>query len=171
MSSSSLGESVCPRDELADVATDQQLHPQSFVFTSPLTGGQNYNRTAFEADLPAIEFATGCDTLTGSGCTNPPPGAAFYPLYTTTSNKNACAWREGGTHMPGTANTFGGTSTTEYGNLVQLFYPPFPGAPGTVGVFEDFRNVLSKSPCSSPRSCRSRSRPKRRWLPRSGSSH
>ena len=134
---------------LTDVATDQQLHPQSFVFTSPLTGGQNYNRTAFEADLPAIEFATGCDTLTGSGCTNPPPGAAFYPLYTTTSNKNACAWREGGTHMPGTANTFGGTSTTEYGNLVQLFYPPFPGAPGTVGVFEDFRNVLSKSPCSS----------------------
>ena len=50
-----------------DTTTDQQLHPQSFVVTSPLTGGQNYSRVAFEADLPAIEFLVGCDVTTGAG--------------------------------------------------------------------------------------------------------
>ena len=60
---------------LEDVSADHQLHSESFLFTSPLSGGLNYERVAFEADLPAIEFAVGCDTLTGAGCTNPPPGA------------------------------------------------------------------------------------------------
>ncbi len=132
-----------------NATTEQQLHPQSFVVTSPLTGGQNYSRMAFEADLPAIEFATGCDTSTGSGCVNPPPGAAFYPLYTTTGTGGACAWREGGTHMPGTTNTFGGSSTTEYGPLLQLYYPAFPGGFPAGTAYEDFRQVLASNPCTS----------------------
>src|SRR5262249_58020775 len=42
---------------LANPSLDQQLHAGSFVFTSPLSGGLNYERVALEADLPAIEFA------------------------------------------------------------------------------------------------------------------
>jgi hypothetical protein len=133
---------------LADAAQDHRLHSESFQFTSPLSGGQNYERVAFEADLPAIEFLVGCDTTTGVGCVNPPPGSNFYPLYSTRGS-NGCAWQEGGTHIPGTTNTFGGTSTAEYGPLIQLVYPDFPGFPGTFPFYEDFRNVLSSNPCPS----------------------
>jgi len=45
---------------------------------------QNFSRVAFEADIPAIEDSSVCDVLTGKGCTNPPPGAVFYPIYSTT---------------------------------------------------------------------------------------
>jgi hypothetical protein len=132
---------------LATAATDHQLHAESFVYTSPTTGGNNYDRVAFEADLPAIELS--CDTNTGVGCVNPPPGASFYPIYSTRGT-SACGWQEGGTHIPGTVNTFGGTSTAEYGPLVPLVYPPAPGLnSNTAFFFEDFRNVLANNPCSS----------------------
>jgi hypothetical protein len=133
---------------LADATRDHQLHSESMVFTSPLSGGLNYERIAFEADLPAIEFLVGCNTTTGAGCSNPPPGSNFYPLYSTRGT-SACAWQEGGTHIPGTTNTFGGTSSSEYGPLLALVYADFPGSPGTFPAFEDFRNVLSSNPCPS----------------------
>jgi hypothetical protein len=136
---------------LADVSADQQLHSGSFLFTSPLSGGLNYERVAFEADLPRIEaadFGGVCDRLTGVGCTNPPPGANFYPIYSTTGSAGACAWQEGGTFIPGTTNTFGGTSTTEYGSLLPLVYAPAPGR-GQVTRFNDFRDVMSSNPCTS----------------------
>jgi hypothetical protein len=111
----------------------------------------NYERVAFEADLPRIEaadFGGVCDRLTGDGCTNPPPGAAFYPIYSTTGTGGDCAWQEGGTFIPGTTNTFGGTSTAEYGDLLPLVYAPAIGR-GQVTRFNDFRNVLSTNPCDS----------------------
>jgi hypothetical protein len=126
---------------LADPVRDRQVHAESVLFTSPLTNGRNYERMAFEADLPAIEFLVGCDTSTGIGCFSPPPGADFYPIFSTTG-KNGCGWREGGVHMPGTTNTFGGTATSEFGPLLALDY-----ADGT--FYEDFRNVLSSNPCPS----------------------
>ena len=79
---------------------------------------------------------------------NPPPGSAFYPIYSTRGT-NACAWQEGGTFIPGTTNTFGGSPTIEYGSLIPLVYADFPGEPGTAPFFEDFRNVLSSNPCPS----------------------
>ncbi len=48
-----------------------RLHPTSVRFSSPLTGEDynvQYNRVAFETDLPATEFAT-CNNFTGAGCT------------------------------------------------------------------------------------------------------
>ena len=79
---------------------DKKLHPSSVLFTSPVFGaGQNYSRVAFEADLPRIEaadFGGNCDRLTGTNCVNPPPGANFYPIYTTgihrspTRRRTAC---------------------------------------------------------------------------------
>ena len=130
----------------ANPVLDQLLHPQSILFTSPLTNGHDYQRAAFETDLPAIEFLQGCDTSTGAGCSNPPHGAAFYPFFSTTTAGGTCAWREGGRFMPGTTNLFGGSSTAEFGSLLSLYYPPEPGFPAG-SFFEDYRNVLPGNPC------------------------
>ncbi len=73
-------------------------------------------------------------------------GANFYPIYTTNIGSNGCQWQLGGTNIPGTANTFGGTPAAEYGSLLKLYYP-VPG--GTVGRYNDFRNVLSSNPCAA----------------------
>ena len=51
----------------------------------------------------------------------------------------------GGTHIPGTTRTFGGTSTAEFGPLLFLTYP----GPGFTPIHRtnDFRRVLSNNPC------------------------
>jgi hypothetical protein len=128
---------------------DRQLHPEPIRFTSPRFvashhGRQNYQRVAFEADLPAIESS--CDVSSGTGCSNPPPGANFYPLFSTArvEHGNNCVWQFGGNRIPGTTNTFGGTSTAEFGPLLFLTYP-VPG--GSVSNALDYRRVLSKNPC------------------------
>ena len=43
---------------LRNAARDRRLHPRSVLFSSPtFNGGRNYDRVAFEADLPRIEAA------------------------------------------------------------------------------------------------------------------
>ena len=122
--------------------------PDPIVFTSPLFNGtSNYSRVAFEADLPRIEaadFGGSCNRTTGVGCTNPPPGANFYPIFSTGTLAGQCVWQEGGAAIPGTTNTFGGNSTAEFGPLFQLFYP-IPG--GVVRRYNNFRNTLTTNPC------------------------
>jgi len=147
---------------LADATADQQLHPSSILFTSPLftnssSGAQqNYERLAFEADLPRIESNTNppcqrhvsnpADSSPGSGCVNPPKGANFYPFFSTRGGKN-CTWQLGGGNIPGTDNTFGGSSTAEFGPLLELAYPAAT-PPGSVTVrFNNFRQVFSSNPC------------------------
>jgi hypothetical protein len=144
---------------------ERRLAPEPVRFTSPLfNGDQNYSRVAFEADLPRIEAAP-CSRRTGLGCTNPPAGAQFYPLYTTASslsvglvgagrrvrnggnedNASGCAWQFGGANIVGTTNTFGGTSATVFGTTpLRLVYP---GVLGPLVRFNDFRSVLSNNPC------------------------
>ena len=56
-----------------------------------------------------------------------------------------CVWQFGGARIPGTTNTFGGTSTTEYGPLLQLTYPGANFTPFT--RFNNFRRVLDNNPC------------------------
>jgi hypothetical protein len=133
-----------------DPRRDRRLHPRSVLFTSPtFNGGRNYSRVAFEADLPRIEaadFGGNCDRSTGANCVNPPPGANFYPIFTTRdSHAVGCQWQLGGTHIPGTTRTFGGTSTAEFGPLLFLTYP----GPGFTPIHRtnDFRRVLSNNPC------------------------
>ncbi|HEX9599420.1 MAG TPA: hypothetical protein VF963_08590 [Gaiellaceae bacterium] len=134
---------------------DKKYHPSPVTFTSPLFNlTQNYDRVAFEADLPRIEaadFGGSCNRFTGTGCTNPPPGANFYPIYSTgtsTQNPSAnghCVWQFGGPYLKGTANTFGGNSTAEYGPLLFSFYPnPNPAIRRRAN---NFRNVLGSNPC------------------------
>jgi len=133
----------------ANPITDALFHPQSFVVTSPLTNGHNYEQAAFETDLPAIEFVQGCDIATGANCTNPPRGALFYPFYSTTVKGGTCAWREGGRFMPGTANTFGGSSQAEYGSLLFNYAAAAPFFPVAGTYTFNYRNVLSNNPCPS----------------------
>src|SRR5215472_12560587 len=147
---------VAPAERL-----DDALHVP-VLFTSPLFtdsnthATQNYDRIAFEVDLPRIEFVTNpacqrhlsnpADPSPGSGCVNPPAGAGFYPLFTTRGGNGSCTWQLGGTNNPGTKETFGGTSTAEFGPLLALAYP----APnGVTLIFNDFRQILSSNPCPS----------------------
>jgi hypothetical protein len=131
---------------------DKKVHPSPVKFSSPkfqpTAGGppQQYNRVGFETDLPGIE--PGCNTVTGANCFNPPQGAQFYPIYTTTTGSPAnCRWQLGGANLAPTENTFGGTSFLEYGPLLQLLYPV---AGNTAQLFyEDFRQVLASNPCVS----------------------
>jgi hypothetical protein len=135
---------------------DRKLHPTPVLFTSPLTrhGTRNYSTVAFEADLPRIEASDSqdnppfCDTTTGANCVNPPNGANFYPFYSTTSANGTCTWQEGGDFIPGTINDFGGSSTTEYGQLLKTVYPVAgPSGPTTVTRFNNFNSGDMKNPC------------------------
>jgi hypothetical protein len=139
---------------LPNATQDASLHPSSVLFTSPLTNGQNYSQVAFEADLPRIEFATSppcqrhlanpADPNPGAGCVNPPVGADFYPIFTTRSTGTGCIWQLGGPLIPGTTQTFGGNSATEYGTSpLALFYPAADGA--AQYIYEDFRHIVTNT--------------------------
>jgi hypothetical protein len=141
---------------LKNTTTDAALHATPILFTSPLFNGtKNYDRVAFETDLPRVEFATtpACqrhvsnpsDPSPGSGCVNPAPGTSFYPFFTTGTSGGQCIWQEGGNFIPGTTNNFGGTSAAEYGNLQDQLYPRT--GPGVQGIYETFHNTLSSNPC------------------------
>jgi hypothetical protein len=130
---------------------DQKLHPTPVMFTSPLTdhGTKNYSTIAFETDLPDIESAQDnpplCDRTTGANCVNPPSGAAFYPFYSTTNANGTCQWQEGGPFIPGTINDFGGSSTSEYGPLLQTVYPVAGNT--TILRYNNFNSGDMRNPC------------------------
>jgi hypothetical protein len=143
---------------LRDPRKDAKLHPSPVRFTSAATnnGTTPFETIAFEADLPAIETANAqdnppfCSTVTGAGCVNPPNGAAFYPLYTIGTFAGTCQFQQGGPFIPGTTNTFGGSSTTEYGPLLSMVFPSVVnGAPGVITRFENFNSGDMPNPCPS----------------------
>jgi hypothetical protein len=134
----------------SDILRDPLIRPTPILFTSPRFRGPsgtllNYENIAFETDLPLIEST--CDVLTGAGCVNPPVGAQFYPIYTTTEpfSPHQCYWQLGGANIPSTLDKFGGTSATQYGGLITL---AFPTNVGPLFLFEDFRQILA-NPCTS----------------------
>ncbi|MGH6795970.1 MAG: hypothetical protein ACREDH_12450, partial [Methylocella sp.] len=154
---------------LQDRGQDGRFNPRPVLFTSPLfrpdSGAEeqlrNYSRVGFETDLPNIEDPTfspnnNCNISTGSGCVNPPNGANFYPIYSTRGgdgdrdrdDDGSCAWQLGGPYIPGTKNKFGGTSTAEYGALLQLTYADVGG---TISQYQDFRQILPNNPCKAKR--------------------
>jgi hypothetical protein len=135
-----------------------QLHPTSILFTSPLTGNgyhTNYQRVAFEADLPRIETAGAstspylCNRNTGDGCTLIPSTddgapAAFYPFFSIGSANGKCVWQLGN-HIPGSKNDF--HQNQQYGTLLNLSYTGIGGAPIT--RYNNFRQILSSNPCKA----------------------
>jgi hypothetical protein len=152
---------------LANHDTDATLHAAPVTFTSPLfkgpgeSGLRNYQRVAFETDLPRIEGAdsspnNACqrhafnpmDPSPGSGCVDPPNGASFYPFYSAVNQTGNCVWQLGDAHLANVINNFGGSAPSEYGELTLLRYP----APGNTvqGLLEDFRHILNNNPCGTP---------------------
>jgi len=132
------------------VARDLTTHPEPIMFTSPVFVGpsgalQNYDQVAFEANLPGIDI--NCGVLTGKGCHNPPQGASFYPIFSTTVDQSrVCYWQLGGPNIQGMLNNFGGTPTAEYGGPDRLFYPDF-------GYFsiQNYHRALDNNPCLAVR--------------------
>jgi hypothetical protein len=131
---------------------DRQLHPTPVLFTSPLANGHvQYSTIAFETDLPRLEASDSqdnppfCDVTTGANCVNPPNGAAFYPFFSTSFHNGTCTWQEGGDHIPGTINDFGGSSTAEYGPLLSEIFP-VPG-PAVSTRLENFNSGDRRNPC------------------------
>ena len=100
---------------------------------------------AAPAGPSAQQGAAIANVVTGANCTDPPPGANFYPIFTTTHNgPGACAWQEGGPFLPGTIDTFGGNAHSEYGGL---FLRIRPGAHFTPSkLYLDFQRELGNSP-------------------------
>jgi hypothetical protein len=76
---------------------------------------------------------------------NPPNGAQFYPFFTTGTANGTCVWQQGGGFIPGTTNTFGGSSTTEYGPLLQTVYPEAGFT--TKRLFNNFNSGDMANPC------------------------
>jgi hypothetical protein len=135
-------------------ARDRRLHPTPVTFTSPMSGGKQYEKVSFEADLPRIEAADlggTCDRQTGQNCVNPPPGAQFYPIYVAHTTEHHCVWQEGGKFLSG--NDFGGTSKTEYGPLLRTLYPGPGSNPGPhfrpLFLINNYRRNLNQNPCPS----------------------
>jgi hypothetical protein len=132
---------------------DRKLHPSPVMFTSPTTRDRNYSTVAFETDMPRIEASDSqanppfCNTTTGANCVNPPTGAQFYPIFSTTRSHDRCTWQEGGDFIPGTVNDFGGSSATEFGPLLLTVFP----AAGSVPVFrfENFNSGNMPNPCKA----------------------
>ncbi len=88
----------------------------------------------------------------------PPPGAEFYPVYTTAESQghghghehghdhgHDCVWHLGGPYLKDTTNTFGGNSTAEYGPLLLSNYMGVGFMP--VFRYNNFRQILNHNPC------------------------
>ena len=105
--------------------------------------------TEFGHAVPCQRHITNpADPNPGVGCVNPPPGANFYPFYSTTQIQGTCWWQQGGPYIPGTTNKFGGSAQAEYGPLRAIAYPTSPF--GTVTTrYNDFRSDRRSNPCPS----------------------
>jgi hypothetical protein len=151
-------------------ATDALTKPSPIRFTSPRFHRtdrdandaddrhgelRNFSRVAFETNMPTNEFITNptCNLVTGAGCTNPPTGAQFYPIYSTIrshGDDGTCSWQLGGPNIPGTENNFGGSSTSEYGALLPVLAilpidASHPNGSSASFIF-DFRSI-HRNPC------------------------
>jgi hypothetical protein len=134
---------------LPDAHADRRLHAESFRVTSPLTGGHNYARMAFEADILVYQPLKLCGFF-GEGCALPPPGADFYPFYSTRGSAGGpCAWQEGGPFIPGTTRTFGGSASSEYGPPALRYFPEISGTFGESNFATNFYRLMPGNPCRS----------------------
>jgi hypothetical protein len=139
---------------------DALFHSEPVIFSSPLLTDmnghlRNFNRVAFETDLPRIEFGTTppcqrhlsnpSDPHPGHGCVNPPKGSSFYPFFSTRLDATGCRWQLGGPFLPGILDDFGGSSKAEFGPILANFYPAADGQPQY--IYENFHRTLPLNPC------------------------
>jgi hypothetical protein len=146
---------------ISNPTADQLLHPTSELFTSPTTGGNNFQTMGFESNISRNEstdtefgaanpcqrhVANPADPHPGFGCVNPPPNSSFYPFYSTRQTSAGCMWQEGGPYIPGTTNAFGGSAHNEFGNIRVINYPTAPL--GTITRrLNDYDRFMGSIPC------------------------
>jgi len=103
--------------------------PTPFYYNSPLSLSKagsysnGYSQMAFEADLPRLEVpALGgtCNRSTGAGCTNPPPGANFYPWFHEATTATGCRYTISD-DLPNQISNYGG-EVSSYGGLEMTSY-------------------------------------------------
>ena len=123
-------------------ALDRRFHSSPIILTTPVSHGTPLSNPSEETDTPAFEST--CDVGTGAGCTQIPPGAVFYPFYTTHRMNGGCVWAEGGRYLPNAISNFGGSATTAYGHLLKL---AFPVSGGVAFALEDFHRDLPANSC------------------------
>ena len=101
-------------------SSEPGLFPGTTPQAQPTSQGRTYPAIQFETDLPATEFNTNCNLLTGAGCTVPPAGPGhFYPYWTLVKDQQlGCTWQFGNAGRTG--NSFGGDA--QYGQIT--FSPP-----------------------------------------------
>jgi hypothetical protein len=149
---------------ISNPLADRLLHPTSELFSSPTTvGGANFTSMAFESNISRSEsadtefraavpcqrhFLNPMDPSPGTGCVNPPPGAIFYPFFSTRNTGDGCMWQEGGPYIPGTTNDFGGSAAAEFGALTVIHYPTAPFGLVTERS-NDFRSGIIPVACLS----------------------
>jgi hypothetical protein len=130
--------------------------PEPLRFTSPkfrATGDESedlrsYSRVAFETNVISTESTSYCPLAGGPGCVIPPPGALFYPIFTTTKRDERCWWQVGGGSIPGTTSNFGGTAQSEYNTQeMTLFITGTTANPSASTSAEDFYQPLPNNPC------------------------
>ena len=132
------------------------LHPQPFLFSSPLTGpgdSVQYSRTAFEANLPRLQG--GQCRATGVGCNRIPitdkgTPAAFYPFFSAFQDgvpgeqaDNGCMWAFGN-DLPGATTDFG--RNDQYGPVLGASHLIFGGGGAAHTLFDNFRQIMP-NPC------------------------
>jgi len=89
----------------------QWNHPTSFAYIGPFSHGKAYPQVQFESNAGGSE--NGCNIATGTGCTEPPAGAKFYPFWTLGRGAAGCVWNFGNVIPGRTVQSFGGDA--EYG--------------------------------------------------------
>ena len=109
---------------------DRALHPTPVLFTSPTDPRQELldhrirDRPAGHRSprtrRPTRRSATGLPAPTASIRRTARSSTRSSPPR---SGQGACTWQEGGKYIPGTVNDFGGSSTAEFGPLLQTLYP------------------------------------------------
>jgi hypothetical protein len=161
------------------------LRPQPIRYTSPLTGpnyDQNYSDTAFESNMPALEFtdsvqggASTCSIFTGVGCTWQPPTDdnpprtpttgqpslfGFYPWFSIdTHDRSQCWWLLGQDVSGQTSNDFNtGVPDSQYGPPYNAPFEQTASPPATAYLVEDFHSTGTPSntdlaPWAMPNPC------------------
>jgi hypothetical protein len=102
----------------ADWPNGSPNFPTTFRYIGPFTNGGGYPSVQFETDVAGTENL--CNVTTGTGCTAPPTGAAFYPFWSMNNTQTvgslsptpgACVWNFG--------NDIAGVTTQDFGRDAQ----------------------------------------------------
>ena len=106
----------------ADWPNGSSNFPTTFRYIGPFTNGASYPSVQFETDAGGSERL--CHFNTGTGCTAPPAGAAFYPFWSMNNSQTlgtlsptpgVCVWNFG--------NDIAGVTTQDFGKDAQYGKP------------------------------------------------